>query len=78
MHQNTVQLTSVRGVKFVSHQSDCVEDVDERSQDLSVEVGRHEGADRREECDDGHAHGQVVPAVNLGTAGHHELPPEES
>ena len=60
-----------------SHKSNSVEDVDEGSQNLSVEVRRDEGAERGEEGDDGHAHGQVVPAVELRTAGHHELPPEE-
>ena len=40
---------------MLSHQRDGVEDVDEGGEDLPVEVGGEEGAERSEEHHDGHA-----------------------
>ena len=40
---------------MLAHQRDGVEDVDEGGEDLPVEVGGEEGAERSEEHHDGHA-----------------------
>ena len=68
----------MREKKVPTHQSHCVQDVDEEGQDLSVEVGREEGAEGGEEDHDGGADGQEPPALQLGPGVGHELAVEDA
>jgi hypothetical protein len=60
-----------------SHESDGVEDVDEESEDLSVEVRGEERSERSEEDHDRDATGKVLPSFGI-CASHHQVTPEES
>ena len=61
-----------------TYQCDSVQDVDEKSEDLSVKVGRDEGAEGREEDDDRDANGQEPPTLQFGSGVGHELAPIKS
>ena len=64
--------------KTVSYQSKCVEDVDEKGKNLTVEVRGDVGAEGGAEDDDGDAHGHVLPTLQLGSGVSHELSPVKS
>ena len=61
-----------------SYQCNCVQEVDEKCENLSVKMRRQKRSNWSEENDDGDADGQVVPALELGPAIGHELPPKNS
>ena len=60
-----------------TYQSQSIENVNEHCQDLSVEVGRDEGAKGPEEYDHRHDDGQILPCLGFGSRVGHELSPIE-
>ena len=57
------------------YQCDRIEDVDERSQNLTVAVGREECSDGSEDGDDRHNDRKILPGLRFKAVGEHELPP---
>ena len=80
MHRSfkTWFLGSLKSFVIKTYEGEGIENVDEHRENLPMEVGRQEGAERAEEHNDRYADGQIPPGLGFGSRFGHELAPEES